>query len=100
MFGRIKRERKREMKTTDNKFRVGQRYSRRSWCASLMSVAPMTGGLLAEADLTRFSGQATVVRATVAGLQTIVLADTGPRTATVVVQEAIVLEFPDAGFPD
>jgi hypothetical protein len=100
MFGRIKRERKREMKTTDNKFRVGQRYSRRSWCAALMSVALMTGGLLVQADSTRFSGQATVVRATVAGLQPIMLADTGPLPEEGGAQEATLLEYPVAGLPD
>ena len=88
------------MKTTDNKFRVGQRYSRRSWCASLMSVALMTGGLLVQADSTRFSGQATVVRATVAGLQPIVLADTGPLPEAGGAQEATLLEYPVAGLPD
>src|SRR3989441_3109904 len=100
MFGRIKRERKREIKTTDNKFRVGQLFSRRSWCAALMSVALMTGGLLVQADSTRFSGQATVVRATVAGLQPIVLADTGPLPEAGGAQEATLLEYPVAGLPD
>jgi len=88
------------MKTTDNKFQPGQLYIRRAWCAALMSVALISGGLWVKADATRFSGQATVVQASVAGLQPLVLVDTGPLPEEGGAQEATLLEYPVTGLPD
>ncbi|PYI82237.1 MAG: hypothetical protein DME26_18385, partial [Verrucomicrobia bacterium] len=69
--------------------------TRRAWCGALVSALLTLGSLFVQADSGKFSGQATVVRATVDSLPPIVLVDTGPLPEEGGAQEATLLEYPD-----
>jgi len=59
-----------------------------------------TGPTVALAASTTFSGQATAVKGTVAGIPVGPLADTGPISPSGDTREATVLEYPISGLPD
>jgi hypothetical protein len=59
-----------------------------------------TGPTAAQAASTTFSGQATAVKGTVAGIPVGPLADTGPISPSGEAREATVLEYPISGVPD
>ena len=72
--------------------------SRRLWCV-LTSLLMITGAGIASANPTGFSGQATVVRANVLGIET-VLVDTGPLPEEGGAASETLLEYPIPGLAD